>query len=406
MKNGYKIILLTIFNSVFLILNCFSQQWTSLNSGTSNFLFNVNFPSNDTGYIVQDNGFLRNSVDGGQSWSLLNSNALVYDISFITNDTGWAISGNEILKTENGGIVWDTSYLDQNAQFYWKIYAYSSNSIYAIGINTSYDSAIVTRSMDGGISWIRATFLIGFGIPNAISFPQPSTGYMASASEDIYKSIDSGQTWNMIYSGPPNAYNSVYFISPDTGFIMSTIIQMTTDGGATWNIPNTNGINTAWYDMKFINSMTGFVVGGNGISSGSILKTIDGGFNWDLDTSNVQTFNAIYFTASNIGFTCGTNGVLLKYNGNTGIIENYYLKEIEFSPNPLNTQSKLTFKNNNKEKFLFTLYDITGRITESVSTITNEIILIKGSKQAGVYLFNLMNEKTGERMNGKIAVSD
>jgi hypothetical protein len=82
------------------------------------------------------------------------------------------------------------------------------------------------------------------------------------------------------------------------------------------------------------------------------------------------------------------------------------ISNLQFFPNPLSTQSKLTFKNHHNEKFLFTLYDITGRITESVSTITNEIILTKGSKQPGVYLFNLMNEKNGERMNGKIVISD
>jgi hypothetical protein len=79
---------------------------------------------------------------------------------------------------------------------------------------------------------------------------------------------------------------------------------------------------------------------------------------------------------------------------------------ITISPNPLTTQSKLTFKNPNKEKFLFTLYDITGRVTESVSTTNNEIILTKGSKPAGVYLLDLMNEKTRERWNGKIVISD
>ncbi|HKR06515.1 MAG TPA: T9SS type A sorting domain-containing protein, partial [Bacteroidia bacterium] len=82
---------------------------------------------------------------------------------------------------------------------------------------------------------------------------------------------------------------------------------------------------------------------------------------------------------------------------------------ITISPNPLTTQSKLTFKNPDKEKFLFTLYDITGRITESVSTTNNEIILTKGSKQPGVYLFHfdklsVTNEKTGEKWNGKIVI--
>lgn len=76
------------------------------------------------------------------------------------------------------------------------------------------------------------------------------------------------------------------------------------------------------------------------------------------------------------------------------------------SPNPLATVSTITFHNLSKEKFLFTLYDITGRQVESITTINDKIILEKGSKQPGVYSFNLVNEKTGEKMNGKIMVSD
>jgi hypothetical protein len=41
-----------------------------------------------------------------------------------------------------------------------------------------------------------------------------------------------------------------------------------------------------------------------------------------------------------------------------------------------------------------------------LSTTSNEIIITKGNKQPGVYLFNLTNEKTGEQMNGKIVISD
>ena len=73
-------------------------------------------------------------------------------------------------------------------------------------------------------------------------------------------------------------------------------------------------------------------------------------------------------------------------------------------PNPFAYQSKLTFTNPNKEKFLFTLYDITGKITETVSTTNNEIILTKGSKHPGVYLFNLVNEKIGDSWSGKVLI--
>src|SRR6185436_12753727 len=64
------------------------------------------------------------------------------------------------------------------------------------------------------------------------------------------------------------------------------------------------------------------------------------------------------------------------------------MNEFVFSPNPLVTKSVLLFNNPNKQKFLFTLYDITGRIMETITSTNNEIILSKGSKPAGVYLFH------------------
>ena len=92
------------------------------------------------------------------------------------------------------------------------------------------------------------------------------------------------------------------------------------------------------------------------------------------------------------------------------------INNIQISPNPLTTQSKLTFANPRKEKFLFTLYDITGRQCAAsplergqgcvISTTSNEITITKGSKPPGVYLFNLTNEKTGERWNGKVVIGD
>lgn len=77
---------------------------------------------------------------------------------------------------------------------------------------------------------------------------------------------------------------------------------------------------------------------------------------------------------------------------------------LKISPNPVINQSRITFSNNNKQEFIFTLTDITGRITETASTNGSSITIIKDSKPAGVYLFTLTNQKTGERSNGKIVV--
>lgn len=108
----------------------------------------------------------------------------------------------------------------------------------------------------------------------------------------------------------------------------------------------------------------------------------------------------------------------------TGINEITKSEDYVFSPNPLTSYSTLTFSNPAKEKFVFTLYDITGRMVSPSGkdqsagsplsrgaggvfvTTDNKVILEKGNKPPGVYLFNLTNQKTGERMNGKIVVGE
>jgi len=80
-------------------------------------------------------------------------------------------------------------------------------------------------------------------------------------------------------------------------------------------------------------------------------------------------------------------------------------QQIQFYPNPLSTRSTLTFRNNERQDFLFTLYDIIGRAMETVSTNENEISLVKGSKQPGMYLYTLVNKVTLQGFTGKLIIS-
>jgi type IX secretion system substrate protein len=160
------------------------------------------------------------------------------------------------------------------------------------------------------------------------------------------------------------------------------------------SVPCYNGFHKQYHYgwSPVIEGIGGIFGGSNPLLAPWYCVTVSG--EWRLECFADSTGIEIYHP--NILLLCGT----------LGINENDFVKDLTIYPNPLATQSKLIFKNPNKEKFFFTLYDITGRITETVSTITNEIILTKGSKQPGVYIYNLTNEKTGERINGKIVISN
>lgn len=116
-------------------------------------------------------------------------------------------------------------------------------------------------------------------------------------------------------------YNSIYFWDDDTGFIsgFDGVILKTVDGGYNW-ISQQSNTSLDLYNVYFINSQEGFIVGGNSgcngtgcvPESGIILSTIDGGLTWNesFRPKKILKFLSIDFVDDNIGFAVGNNVVL------------------------------------------------------------------------------------------------
>lgn len=365
-------------------------QWTSLNTGTIEYLYNVNFPTQDTGYIVLQSGLIKKSENGGQNWSVVNSSADLLDFAFINVQTGFGIDINSttIYRTNDGGIVWDTAYSETGITLA-KIYNNGSDFIYAVGGVTTLDSGLVICSYDGGSTWTRNSFQDGnWDILYAASFLSPAIGYSTDVGS-IYKTLDSGQTWVNLNVNQSQVGNSVYFISPDTGFSMATSISRTTDGGISWTMVNTNGNNTAFYDMRFINDSVGYVVGGNGFNAGPILKTTDGGINWDLDTAIVQTFIAITATENSL-YVSGTGGALWKTDLTSGISENVLTQEnISLIHDFSNHQ---IIVNGTKVNGSVLIYDSVGKLIKKVSAENGKTVINLNSLSSGIYMFHYLNK--------------
>ena len=123
----------------------------------------------------------------------------------------------------------------------------------------------------------------------------------------ILKTIDGGESWTVLSSGTTNHLTSVYFLNSTTGFAVGgggTILK-TTDGGIIWTSIS-SGTSGELLSVFFPDSNTGYV-GGFGI-----LKTIDGGSSWtSLSSASNYDVHSIYFTDANIGYAvCG--GIIIK----------------------------------------------------------------------------------------------
>jgi len=330
-----KIFFLCLFSNAFFSFS----QWSPLNSGTSNFLPQTFFLNKDTGYVVQDNGVLRRTTNGGTNWNLIYSGTpKVYDVSFTSFLNGNAIGDHLLAKTVDGGLTWTAQYTNAN-MFFWKIFFPSVNIGYATALDNVTDSSLIFKTIDGGTSWnvIYSALLPTYF--NTLHFANQDTGLVTIESSPLIgKTYDGGLSWQ--YDSMQTAFDmmtGVYLNQGGTGYVVGTggLVFKTTNWGNAWTDVSDPGNSLPLYAACFRSPDTGYVVGGDGFSSGVILKTTDGGVLWTNTPGLVQSFFSLVFPTSSVGYTCGTNGTILKYDGTVGIDENENAQALFITyPNP------------------------------------------------------------------------
>jgi len=102
--------------------------------------------------------------------------------------------------------------------------------------------------------------------------------------------------WTQMTSPTSSSLIGVYFNNTSTGYITGLtngIVFKTTNGGTNWSSQNT-GTTGSFYDISFVDSLTGIVIG----SQGRVIKTTNGGLNWDIKTSGSNTLYSILYTTA------------------------------------------------------------------------------------------------------------
>ncbi|MFZ1323502.1 MAG: YCF48-related protein [Ignavibacteria bacterium] len=120
-------------------------------------------------------------------------------------------------------------------------------------------------------------------------------------------SFNAHAQWFHQNTGAVYTLRSVQFSDQNTGWIcgLESILK-TTNGGENWNL---NYLDGDFYSVFFINNYTGLVCGVNG----KIKKTTDAGQIWQNINSSVNsTLNKISFINQNTGYIAGNRGVILK----------------------------------------------------------------------------------------------
>ena len=313
----------------------------------------MHFVDINTGWAVGEEGTILHTTDGGTSWNSQTSGTtyFLHSVHFTDNNTGWTVGGlygdGIILHTSNGGETW-------------------SNQVSGIEFNL-----LSAHFVDNNTGWVVGTR------PN---IPGGSDGI-------ILKTTNGGEDWLTKLVELERAYLSVYFINHNIGWVAAGfLVKKTTDGGDNW----INYLNVSTYggleSIFFINNNIGWAAGGIGNGAfGEIIKSTDGGENWDTQYTTEYQMISIFFVSDTTGWAVGKRGTILKTtNGGVTFIEDDNTipsQPTEFLlsqnyPNPFNPSTSIQYAVSSRQFVSLKVYDLLGR---EVATLVDE------EKPAGNY---------------------
>jgi photosystem II stability/assembly factor-like uncharacterized protein len=291
------------------------------------FLRSVDFPSENTGYVIHGGVNIVKTTDQGNNWTVINTGSAnsLNDISFIDNTTGYAVGLNgAILKTITAGVSWTPQTSTTSNQL---------NAVQFLNANTGYTGGmggVLLKTINGGLTWN----LLTTGTTNDIKdiyFLNPDTGYFIAnvfigsvPYGYIWKTTNGGANWTKLDFNTLNIVNTVHFPDALHGYIGAGVglLAKTSDGGLTWQSLNSGISQYDFTSIRFTDADNGYatlekVVYGPSIrtSTGIIIKTSDGGISWDtLGNDTYPGLTSLAFANSSFGFAVGDESTILKFD--------------------------------------------------------------------------------------------
>lgn len=412
----YCLAALLVF-SFFIIPFKTSSQWVEQNSSSSYFLTAIYFFNENTGLIGSasplpiTNNFLGGEIirttNGGTIWQrvLLDSNLRVRSFYFVDQNTGYAIGGTyissgKLIKTTNGGLNWFTV-IDNGPPLFYK-YFYN---MYFANVNTGFISNQdgVYKTINGGINWESCLNVFDYN-GNYLSYRKlyffdENKGVYLSDSGKVYKTINSGINWSVNYIDTGITYRDITFLDNNTGYAVGLFGKMikTTNQGDSWQTISI-GYNESFYSIRFVNSLTGYLTKDYGV-----LKTSDGGITWSQVLSQINdSLFSNFFINSEIGYVAGTKGRVFKTTTGGVLGINIISGEVprEFSldqnyPNPFNPSTNIKFAIPKAVYVRLAVYDMLGReveslVNEQLTPGTFEVNWNAAKFSSGIYMYRLV----------------
>jgi photosystem II stability/assembly factor-like uncharacterized protein len=388
------------------------------------------FLNSSTGWVVDVNGKVYKTTDGGNSWTMLIDVLLEFNIpgfsciTFVNEQKGWAGNQNyvnpdpnvSLFESTNGGVTW-ANISDRISGAYTEglnsLWAIDSLTIYGAGV--WYAPSNFIKTSDGGNSWtsIALNPLID-GIKD-LWFFNADTGLVVGA-RDINRTLpglyaskpvilfttDSGTSWERHFTKESVgdwAYK-ISFPSSNIGYVSvqgpgrNLNLVKTIDGGISWNEINVaEGMPVT--AVGFVTNLRGWISTENDTSFG----TTDGGYSWVLADIG-EHIDRFRFLGDTLGYSAGKSVYKFSSDSSTMSISKsgndlptiFNLRQNY--PNPFNNSSVLIYSVSQSADIEIKVYDVLGNeietlVNEKKQTGSYEITWYAEGLPSGVYFYRL-----------------
>jgi photosystem II stability/assembly factor-like uncharacterized protein len=275
--------------------------------------------------------------DGGTTWETqyehapdLNHMANYWHrldtIKFVDSSHGWVTGYSDnyesaILYTSDGGLTWDEQgsalFDNWNLEFVASHFFDTQNGWALVDRKFPSSNLHFAKTLDGGITWewvdtgIEGSINIGYqGILGDMIFTDTLQGWAVGSHDIVIHTEDGGITWSeqsLPYPEGIGRLQAVDFINNQDGWIGGANLNVTSDGGATWSVVDTDMPGDIC-DIKFFNSQNGWLVG----DYGAIMHTIDGLNSGTMISSGTNSsLKAMTFITPLKGWAAGDQGTIL-----------------------------------------------------------------------------------------------
>ena len=179
-------------------------------------------------------GFVMRSLDGGESWKVLDLSQQVgpiLDIKFFDENNGLVFAGTDanveksnalILQTRDGGATWKKVYQSTRPfEITWKASFPTRKTGYVTVQSYDPDKSVlkrvVAKTTDGGNTWQEIPLVEDYAVRQfGIAFADEQTGWVGTSTTG-FQTVDGGATWSRVEMG--RAVNKIRLIPTADGLV-------------------------------------------------------------------------------------------------------------------------------------------------------------------------------------------